>query len=276
MNKEIAGKLLALRKQNGLSQEELAEKLGISRQSVSKWERAEASPDTGNLIALARIYNISLDLLLGIKVQDNTPRSDISLKKESYSDRNPEKKTERVMYPENSSSEEIYPDVSGNCYADKPDTPDIRVEKSDNDLGKYLGEEETYESRNTASGAEAVYKSAFFRLQSDKKLYKKMMLFPYPVFAAFAFVMSGALFELWHPMWMIFLTVPLYYTTLTAIHKQNANIFCYPALVSIFYFFIGFVFELWHPGWLLFLTIPVYYWAVNLGKLSLKSMDKNI
>ena len=66
MNLEIANRLVALRKENHLSQEALAEKLGISRQAVSKWERAEASPDTDNLIALARLYHVSLDELLKI------------------------------------------------------------------------------------------------------------------------------------------------------------------------------------------------------------------
>ena len=64
MNIEIANRLAQLRKQKGLSQEQLAEKLGLSRQAVSKWERAEASPDTDNLICLARIYGVSLDDLL--------------------------------------------------------------------------------------------------------------------------------------------------------------------------------------------------------------------
>lgn len=64
MNIEIANRLVNLRKGNNLSQEALAEKLGISRQAVSKWERAEASPDTDNLILLSRLYGISLDELL--------------------------------------------------------------------------------------------------------------------------------------------------------------------------------------------------------------------
>ena len=64
MNIEIANKLVKLRKQAGLSQEELADKLGLSRQAVSKWERAEASPDTDNLICLAKLYGVSLDELL--------------------------------------------------------------------------------------------------------------------------------------------------------------------------------------------------------------------
>ena len=64
MNIEIANRLVQLRKENGLSQEALAAKLGISRQAISKWERAEASPDTDNLIALAELYGMSLDALL--------------------------------------------------------------------------------------------------------------------------------------------------------------------------------------------------------------------
>lgn len=64
MNLEIANRLVALRRERGLSQEDLAARLGVSRQAISKWERAESSPDTDNLIALARLYGISLDELL--------------------------------------------------------------------------------------------------------------------------------------------------------------------------------------------------------------------
>lgn len=65
MNIKLADRLVTLRKENKFSQEALAEKLGLSRQAISKWERAEASPDTDNLIALATLYGISLDELLG-------------------------------------------------------------------------------------------------------------------------------------------------------------------------------------------------------------------
>ena len=67
MNLFTAKKLTALRKYYSLSQEALAEKAGVSRQAVSKWERGEASPDTDNLVTLSRIYNVSLDDLLGEK-----------------------------------------------------------------------------------------------------------------------------------------------------------------------------------------------------------------
>lgn len=64
MNIETANRLLQYRKQHNLSQEDLAAKIGVSRQAISKWERAEASPDTDNLILLADIYGVSLDELL--------------------------------------------------------------------------------------------------------------------------------------------------------------------------------------------------------------------
>lgn len=64
MTIEFANRLAELRKEKGLSQEDLAEKLGVSRQAVSKWERGEATPDSDNLIALSSIYGVSLDELV--------------------------------------------------------------------------------------------------------------------------------------------------------------------------------------------------------------------
>lgn len=66
MNVKIAQRLAELRRARGYSQESLARELGLSRQAVSKWERAESSPDTENLIALARLYGVSLDELLRV------------------------------------------------------------------------------------------------------------------------------------------------------------------------------------------------------------------
>lgn len=65
MSLQLGTKLADLRKRNGYSQEALAEKLGISRQAVSKWERGESTPDTDTLIELSRLYSVSLDELVG-------------------------------------------------------------------------------------------------------------------------------------------------------------------------------------------------------------------
>ena len=71
MNIEFSNRLVLLRKQNGYSQESLASALNISRQAISKWERGEASPDTDNLIALAMLYKVSLDVLVGFALLED-------------------------------------------------------------------------------------------------------------------------------------------------------------------------------------------------------------
>lgn len=60
----LADKIIELRKKQGMSQEELAEKLGVSRQSVSKWEGAQSTPDLNRILQLAEIFSVSTDTLL--------------------------------------------------------------------------------------------------------------------------------------------------------------------------------------------------------------------
>ena len=60
----FADKLMELRKKNGWSQEELAEQLGVSRQSVSKWEGAQSIPDMNKLIKMSELFSVSLDTLI--------------------------------------------------------------------------------------------------------------------------------------------------------------------------------------------------------------------
>lgn len=133
MNLTIANRLVELRQSLGLSQEALAASLGVSRQAVSKWERAEAAPDTDNLIALANLYNVSLDALL----------------------------------------------LGRDAPAPRPDTPALS------------GQDEE---------------------RTERKRRKKALLrFPYPVFITLCYLWLGFAFHLWHPAWLLFLTVPLYY-----------------------------------------------------------------
>lgn len=61
---ELSEKILNLRKANDLTQEQLAEKIGISRQSVSKWESGQATPELDKIVALCDIFHITTDQLL--------------------------------------------------------------------------------------------------------------------------------------------------------------------------------------------------------------------
>ena len=65
----FAERILYCRKKAMLSQEELASKLGVSRQAVSKWETGESIPDMNNLAALAEIFDVSLDWLIKGEVE---------------------------------------------------------------------------------------------------------------------------------------------------------------------------------------------------------------
>ena len=66
----IGEKIQRCRKGQKMSQEELAGKLGVSRQAVSKWELNESIPDTENAIELGKIFGISLDYLLKEDIED--------------------------------------------------------------------------------------------------------------------------------------------------------------------------------------------------------------
>lgn len=149
MNIEIADRLVELRKIHHLSQEELATKLGVSRQAVSKWERAESSPDTDNLIALARLYGISLDSLL---LSDGTAFQS-----------QPEPQDELETSP---------------SYDDRPSLYEQQLE---------------WEAQERARRKRALY------------------CFPFPVAVTAGYLAIGFLFNWWHPGWMLFLGIPIYY-----------------------------------------------------------------
>lgn len=91
----LADKIIDLRKKAGMSQEELAEKLGVSRQSVSKWEGAQSTPDLNRILELSQIFGVTTDYLLkdeieaADNVQEHTPDdSEPPLRRVSMSEAN--------------------------------------------------------------------------------------------------------------------------------------------------------------------------------------------
>lgn len=60
----LADKIIELRKKSGMTQDELAEKLDVSRQSVSKWEAAQSTPDLSRVLKMADLFSVSTDMLL--------------------------------------------------------------------------------------------------------------------------------------------------------------------------------------------------------------------
>ena len=61
---KLSDKIIILRKQHGMSQEDLAEKLNISRQAISRWENGSATLDASNILQLSKLFNVTTDYLL--------------------------------------------------------------------------------------------------------------------------------------------------------------------------------------------------------------------
>lgn len=70
---KLEEKLQILRKKNGYSQEQLADKLGIARQTISKWENGQAIPELNGLIALSKLYGIAIDRIVKDDDECNLP-----------------------------------------------------------------------------------------------------------------------------------------------------------------------------------------------------------
>lgn len=153
MNIEIANRLVNLRKSNGLSQEALAEKLGISRQAVSKWERAEASPDTDNLLLLAKLYKVSLDELLS---SEKDPTTNL-------------------------------------------ETVDSSTIESTN------GQDYTLEEARKKRGNKNHHAAQF----------------PIAMIAILVYTAIGIFYNIWHPTWLLFLTIPLYYSLIRYFRQKK-------------------------------------------------------
>ena len=68
---KLSDKIVGLRKSNGMSQEDLAEKLDVSRQAISRWESGAAMPDANNILQLSKLFDVTTDYLLNDDYQSD-------------------------------------------------------------------------------------------------------------------------------------------------------------------------------------------------------------
>ena len=203
MNLLTANRLQQLRKMNGYSQEVLAEKLGISRQSISKWERAEASPEIDNLMALAKIYGITVDELL------DTSNDKVVVANTNKKDRDIKGKLKSLLSKANDFG--IYPNVA-----------------------------------------------------------KALLIFPFPIILVILYIALSMIFDIWHPLWIVFLTLPMYYRFAIACKANNKNVLMLlmtdqEFIVTVF-LLLGILTGAWGYACILFIIIPLYYWLAMFIK----------
>ena len=203
MDLMTANRLQQLRKANGYSQDVLAKKLGISRQAVSKWERAESSPSVDNLLDLARLYGITVDEML------NTDGDRVVIKTQSNTKK----------------------DIKGKLKS--------LISKA-NDFGIY------------------------------PELARSLAKFPFFLVVTILYVVLCFVTKLWHPLWIMFLSLPIYYQFALACKGGNKKVFMLllpiPEIIVTLFLILGFAFGIWKYAWILFLILPIYYWIVLIKK----------
>lgn len=263
MNIEIANRLVNLRKENGLSQEQLAEKIGVSRQAVSKWERSEASPDTDNIILLARLYNISLDELL--RTDDEIPVSvdenETPAEKEPFPLPEESEKIAEVQNPETPIEELEEPD-------EKPENPAIEQKTP---LKKQLGAmlNEWWKGLNLHVGLDGIYTTEDMSDEEYRKWHSDRSKFAIGAMALT--ILLAAIFICidpfgWNYIVILLAPLPVIACSLeSAIKSRNPARFAYPVLIlEIFLFILCEGFDT--LSLLLWLTVPVYYWVCRALK----------
>lgn len=262
MTIETANRLYELRKKHNLSQEELAEKLGVSRQAVSKWERSEASPDTDNLIALAKIYGLSLDeLVFGTKQEEkiNEPNEP--------QDKNTAEEASKDEESENNKSENKVNIGPKGIFVESEDGDRVIIDTK----GIFVESEDGEKVKINLSGISVDLDDEDFEIDDDGEIIEEKSklrfwyILPYPVICTIAYLTFGFLDILggWAKSWIIFITIPLYYSLIDAISKKKFSDFAYPVFTAFAYLFMGLYLNNWHPSWLIFVTIPAYYSIVN-------------
>ena len=197
--------LYTLRKQRGLSQDEFAEKMGVSRQAISKWERNESYPDTENLIAIAKFFGVSIDDMINTSLDHGTEDTisndtvsadviDIEDKDNSETNRAKSKRTAMDIW-----LNLPYPIVITVIYL----------------LWGFLTDD-GWAIGWTLFVTIPVYSSIIECIKV-----KRITPFCYPVFVTFIFLLFGMLYSVWHPLWVIYLTIPIFYSVAPAIDKAK-------------------------------------------------------
>ena len=251
-NAEILGnKLFELRKRTNLSQEEFADKIGVSRQAVSKWERGEALPDTDNLITIAKLHGVSLDELISHTPtnplrdsEDNELNSQEGLLCDSTTNNE-----DTIFYKSKLLDEHDRTKDEVNVKIDLSPL-DIKIVKDFDELDQDIKEEEEYYSYDNKPSDK---KRRFLRFLSN---------LPYPILVTVVYLFWGCLAKDgtgWQIGWTLFITVPVYYTVIDCFKHKRLSDFCYPVFIAFIYCFMGMAWKLWHPYWILFITIPIFY-----------------
>ena len=244
MNVVLGENLAKYRKKAGYSQEELADKLGVSRQAVSKWERGEASPDTENLIALSRLYGVTLDELVNKEPSESETKTN-------------EKKDDNRNYV----------NIGLDGIHVKDDEDEAHIDK----CGIHINE-----------GKEKIKKEFEKEFGGDKfylaKKVSSSILYPLVIVT---YLLLGFLLKNqngWAIYWTLFFIPEIINSIIDCIHFKRLKHFNIVFTCCFVYLFLGMLLGIWHPTWIIFIAIPVFYsaiWPIDYH-IARKERDKKL
>ena len=116
----------------------------------------------------------------------------------------------------------------------EPDTDDGEPDDDDETVDDDDDEDEDEATDDTIDPDNPLPNGSFF----DHRKEEKRQNYPYPVLVTLLYLVLGFVFHLWHPGWLIFLTVPLYY--LPGEERKFPRILCNPVMVTLIYLLLGF------------------------------------
>lgn len=247
MKETFGQRLSRIRKEKGYTQEDIASRITISPQAVSKWENDISSPDILVLSSLADILGVSVDELLGREGEEE----------KTSSRPNEERKDDDV---EVEHAEEV----------------------KDKDEGVHINNSGVHIKDDDGSEIHVTNKGIFIKDEdgSTKEIHPKIMI--HKVFHKVSVIISSVVCGLalvgyillgilwtdqqmgWKMGWLLFFLVPIIGSLFQAIEKKKICHFAYPVLALGAYLTLGFLgmyfgFPSWEFYWFLFLTIPAFY-----------------
>lgn len=267
MNVEIAQRLAEMRREQGFSQEELAAQLGLSRQAVSKWERAESSPDTGNLIALADLYGVTLDELVRVdadiaddvtfEARDRGASAEVEAREAAVAASAAAATAAAAAAAAQVAARQEPPAAAAS--QPSPSQPAPAQPAPAQPVGDPSAASQT---AAPAAGSAPAPASASAAATAPGTSPAQAPVPPVPP--------HGYPPPAQQPVYGV--PVPPQpqqsapgYDDRDGRHRRGPwSTFPYPILCVILFMLAGFAFGAWHPAWVLFLTIPLYYWIAHI------------
>ncbi len=265
MTIEIANRLVELRKKAGLSQEELATKLGLSRQAVSKWERAEASPDTDNLICLAKLYGVSLDDLLN----SDQSLEEIASETKEHEEAKENKDTSRVFF--------------GSCPEGKIEVTLEDLDDDGDDDWDEDGAEATINGERTSCIrlGNTVYVKSLKEAQRRRRIEKisgavtgATVLIVTAVYVTCGMLLSDTIPHIWGSWWTLYMLVMIIPSIFGSFKNRKLadSTGAVVGLAVASYILLGFYVGAWGVAWPVFLAIPL--WGIFASQIDDAFKDK--